>query len=155
MDYRFESPLGPIGYGWNGECCTAVELDASCATACHDDPVSRWLAGYFNGDIEPLPPLAEGATLFQQQMRTALLEIPVGEVRTYGELAGVLKSSARATGQALGANPLPILIPCHRVIAAEGLGGFSAGLEWKRSLLQFERQCRADSLRKKLITELI
>jgi methylated-DNA-[protein]-cysteine S-methyltransferase len=73
-------------------------------------------------------------------MRKGLLEIPFGEVRTYGELARRLATSPRAMGQALGANPLPILIPCHRVIAADGLGGFACGLEWKRKLLKFERR---------------
>ncbi len=71
-------------------------------------------------------------------MRRALLAIPRGEVRTYGHMAGFLHTSARAMGQALGANPLPILIPCHRVVAAHGPGGFSCGQEWKHALLALE-----------------
>ncbi len=63
----------------------------------------------------------------------------MGHTLTYGKLAKVLHSGPRAVGQALGANPVPILIPCHRVVAAHGLGGFSCGLEWKKRLLAFER----------------
>ena len=72
----------------------------------------------------------------------ALRRIPRGETITYGELAHRMGAShaARAVGSACGANPLPLFIPCHRVVAANGkLGGFSAGLGWKRFLLAKER----------------
>ncbi|AEN05738.1 methylated-DNA--[protein]-cysteine S-methyltransferase [Halolamina sp.] len=67
--------------------------------------------------------------------------IPYGETRTYGELAADLDSGAVAVGQACGANPLPVLIPCHRVVGANDTGGFSAegGVDAKRRLLAFER----------------
>jgi len=87
-----------------------------------------------------MPRLAEPASDFQGRMRSALQTIPMGEVRTYGELAAEMDTSPRALGQALGANPVPLLIPCHRVIAADGLGGFSCGIEWKKCLLNFERR---------------
>ncbi|ATX81086.1 methylated-DNA-[protein]-cysteine S-methyltransferase [Mariprofundus ferrinatatus] len=140
MTYLFNSPLGPISYEWDGNRCHRVMLESSSSAECGEDPVSRWLAAYFDREITSLPPLAEPATPFQQIMRQALLNIPSGEVRTYGELAHELKTSPRAMGQALGANPLPILIPCHRVIAADGLGGFACGIDWKKKLLQFERR---------------
>jgi methylated-DNA-[protein]-cysteine S-methyltransferase len=73
-------------------------------------------------------------------MRAGLLEIPFGKVRTYGELVKRLGTSPRAMGQALGTNPVPILIPCHRIIATDSLGGFACGLEWKKLLLNFERR---------------
>jgi len=71
-------------------------------------------------------------------MRQALLNTPAGEVRTYAELANTLNTSPRGLGQALKANPLPILIPCHRIIARNGLGGFAGGTTWKQGLLKFE-----------------
>jgi methylated-DNA-[protein]-cysteine S-methyltransferase len=70
-------------------------------------------------------PLAERGTAFQRRVRDALLSIPSGEVRTYGELALILGSAPRAVGQACGANPFPLAVPCHRVVAANGIGGFA------------------------------
>ncbi|MFO8044874.1 MAG: methylated-DNA--[protein]-cysteine S-methyltransferase [Halomonas sp.] len=84
--------------------------------------------------------LAPGGSEFQRQVWAALLRIPWGEIRTYGELARRLgrEGAARAVGAANGANPLPLLIPCHRVVAAGGLGGYSGGLMLKRRLLELE-----------------
>ena len=86
-----------------------------------------------------LPPLdLHAGTAFQQRVWRALLEIPRGQTRSYGEIARAIRSSraARAVGNACGDNPIPVLIPCHRVVAEHGkLGGFSGGLEWKRRLL--------------------
>lgn len=89
-------------------------------------------------------PLRLHGTPFRQRVWAALREIPVGETRTYGEIARQLGSSPRAVGQALGDNPVPIVIPCHRVVASAGLGGFNhhaAGfaLDVKRWLLRHER----------------
>lgn len=88
------------------------------------------------------PPLDVAAgTTFQQQVWTALRQIPSGETRTYTEVAAQIgrPKAVRAVGQACGANPIPVLIPCHRVRAAGGgLGGFSGGLEWKQLLLRRE-----------------
>jgi len=140
MIYYFDSPLGPISYAWDGKCCQHVWLDESRSTEeSNSDPVSQWLDAYFSRQSLPLPPLVEPASDFQEIMREGLLKIPAGEVRTYGELAKTLHTSPRALGQALGANPLPVMIPCHRVIAADGLGGFACGPEWKKRLLKFER----------------
>lgn len=90
-----------------------------------------------------LPPIdLSSGSPFQQSVWQALTAIPPGKTRTYGELAALLDrpGAARAVGQACGANPIPVLIPCHRVLASQGrLGGFSGGLEWKRRLLQRER----------------
>jgi len=139
MHYRFESPIGPISYTWNGHSCSRIRLDATTEQINPaDDPVSQWLTAFFDHRILPLPPLATPNSPFQARMRTALLAIPAGEVCTYGELAGLLNTAPRAMGQALGANPLPVLIPCHRVVAAHGIGGFACGLAWKKKLLKFE-----------------
>lgn len=137
--FRYASALGELSYRWDGKACLAVSLlDCRVELPESDDPVSRWLDAYFAGEPATLPPLAEARSPFQARMRHGLLHIPPGETRTYGELARSLHTSPRAMGQALGANPLPVLVPCHRVVAAHGLGGFSCGLAWKSRLLVFE-----------------
>lgn len=91
---------------------------------------------------ETLPPLDwTGHTDFRQKVWEALLRLGPGEVKTYAQIAAELGKplAARATGGACGANPIPVLVPCHRVVAANGrLGGFSGGLDWKRRLLARE-----------------
>ncbi|MBD3894800.1 methylated-DNA--[protein]-cysteine S-methyltransferase [Halomonas sp. ML-15] len=84
--------------------------------------------------------LAPQGSDFQRQVWAALLRIPYGETRTYGELARRLgrEGAARAIGAANGANPLPLLIPCHRVVAADGLGSYSGGEALKARLLALE-----------------
>jgi methylated-DNA-[protein]-cysteine S-methyltransferase len=92
---------------------------------------------------EALPPLdLHAGTTFQQSVWEALICIPSGGTQTYGDIACALRrpGAARAVGSACGANPVPVLVPCHRVLACQGrLGGFSGGLDWKRKLLQRER----------------
>ena len=87
-----------------------------------------------------LPPLT--GTQFQLRVWQAIYAIPVGETRTYGQLAALLGSGPRAVANACGANPLPIIIPCHRVVAKSGIGGFLQGKKngvlVKRWLLQHE-----------------
>ncbi|MCP3917845.1 MAG: methylated-DNA--[protein]-cysteine S-methyltransferase [bacterium] len=79
-------------------------------------------------------------TAFQLSCWEELLRIPAGETRTYGELAERIgrAGSARAVGAANGANPVPVLVPCHRIVAQGGLGGFGGGLERKRQMLELE-----------------
>ena len=88
-------------------------------------------------------PLKPAGTVFQQRVWTVLRSIPAGQVRTYGEIARELGSSARAVGNACRANPIPLFIPCHRVVAKSGIGGFAgqtAGRELaiKTALLRHE-----------------
>ncbi|ADA66148.1 methylated-DNA/protein-cysteine methyltransferase [Thermotoga petrophila RKU-10] len=78
-------------------------------------------------------------TPFQKRVWEEVRKIPYGETKTYSEIAKKLGTSPRAVGQALSKNPLPLYIPCHRVVSKKGLGGFSAGLEWKRYLIDLER----------------
>ena len=90
-------------------------------------------------------PLKTGGTAHQQKVWQAMLAIPRGETRSYGELAAQLHSSAQAVGQACGANTIPIIIPCHRVVGKSGLGGFmraasGASLDIKRWLLAHEQR---------------
>lgn len=140
----YESPVGPLG----------VEVDAAgrlvsiaFGRVADDDPEGRTepvvaqLREYFAGerrtfDLELAP--ASG-TEFQRRVWTELASIPYGETRSYGELARALGSVARAVGGANGANPIPIVVPCHRVIQADGsLGGFGGGVEVKQALLELE-----------------
>ncbi len=137
--FRYMSPCGVLTYRWNGNICSGMWLhDKPTALTDNNNPVIAWLDAYFDKKPYPLPPLATARTPFQARMRTALLAIPFGKTRTYGKLATTLNSAPRAIGQSLGANPLPLLIPCHRILAANGIGGFSCGLDWKRQLLKFE-----------------
>jgi methylated-DNA-[protein]-cysteine S-methyltransferase len=104
---------------------------------------ARWLASYFkgHGPPSPLPPLALTGTQFQKAVWQWLAALPAGQLTTYGEIARALGNpgACRAVGQAVGANPAPIFIPCHRVLAANGqVGGYSAGLPRKRWLLAHE-----------------
>lgn len=99
----------------------------------------RSLTGTVPGELPEMD--WNGATRFQQDVWRTLLEIPKGEVMSYGEVARRMgrPQSARAVGAACGANPIPVLVPCHRVLAADRtLGGFSGGLDWKRRLLALE-----------------
>lgn len=86
-------------------------------------------------------PMRVGGSAFQRRVCAAILAIPFGETRTYGELAETLGVPAQAVGQGCGGNPIPILIPCHRVLGARGLGGFSGGVgvETKVWLLRHEK----------------
>jgi methylated-DNA-[protein]-cysteine S-methyltransferase len=97
-------------------------------------------------------PLAIEGTPFQKAVWDAMCAIPRGRTRTYGELARELGAEARAVGQACGDNRLPIVIPCHRVVAADGIGGFAHAtdgylIEAKRWLLLHEAQADAFALR--------
>jgi O-6-methylguanine DNA methyltransferase len=89
-----------------------------------------------------LPPIDwTGKTEFQQAVWREMLKIPAGKTRSYGEVAERIgkPKAVRAVGGACGANPIPVLVPCHRILAAnKKLGGFSGGLHWKRSLLARE-----------------
>ena len=98
--------------------------------------VREVLAGGTQGELPPLD-LSAG-TEFQQSVWNALRKIARGRTKSYGEVAAVIgrPKALRAVGGACGANPIPLLVPCHRVLAANHkLGGFSGGLDWKRKLL--------------------
>ena len=102
------------------------------------------LERYFSGQpelFEDIPLDFGKCTAFRYNVWTALREMPWGHTATYGELSerlGYGTRASRAVGQALHHNPLPIVVPCHRILAHNGLGGFGAGLDWKRELLGIE-----------------
>ena len=103
------------------------------------------LIDYFRGGRAelkfPIDLDLEGCTPFQRDVWEATIRIPYGQLRSYGWIADEIgrPRAARAVGQALGANRLPIIIPCHRVVRFDGsLGGFSGGLHWKEELIELE-----------------
>ncbi len=103
----------------------------------------RALKGYFSGDLKQLATIKwrTGGTAFQRNVWTALQSIPPGRTSSYGELAGRLSvpNAARAVGLANGANPISVVVPCHRLIGADGsLTGYAGGLKRKQWLLQHE-----------------
>lgn len=144
---RFSSPVGTI--------CVAVDAEGRLVEVrfvddppdAADGPVRAAFDAYFAGDVRALDalPVAPAGTLFQRAVWAALREIPAGATWSYRDLAARIGNPAatRAVGAANGANPVPLVIPCHRVIAADGtLGGYSAGLARKRWLLDHERGAR-------------
>ncbi|MBF0417826.1 MAG: methylated-DNA--[protein]-cysteine S-methyltransferase [Magnetococcales bacterium] len=141
----FDTPLGPYWLQTHVGAIVALHTEPA---ATPPDPVLRqqvaeWLNAYFQGHFLPLDdlPLAPNGTPFQRRVWMALREISPGRIESYGALAQRVNSAPRAVGAALGANPLPILLPCHRVLAADGtLRGYSGrgGLESKRFLLRLE-----------------
>ena len=99
------------------------------------------LVAYFDGSLDAFDlPLAPAGSAFQRRVYAQMQAIPRGETRTYGDLAKALGVAPQPVGQACGSNPIPIIIPCHRVVARDGLGGFSApgGVETKVRLLRLE-----------------
>lgn len=135
------SPFGPLSLRAMDGRLTALIWGASPAPpSALEAEGLRQLAEYFDrrrGTFDL--PLDWGSGL-HAQVRRAMAAIPLGETRTYGEIAREIGAPAQAVGQACGANPLPILIPCHRVLGRNTLGGFSApgGVETKVALLRFE-----------------
>jgi len=147
------SPLGEILLTAEGDALTGVWFTDGKYTPAIKEAGSRetpalalgkrWLEIYFSGQ-EPdfLPPLRLTGTPFQEAVWALLLKIPYGQTVTYGELAARLgkKMSAQAVGGAVGKNPISIIVPCHRVIGADGsLTGYAGGLDRKRFLLELER----------------
>ena len=99
------------------------------------------LDAYFAGKLTRFDlPLAPNGTEFQQQVYRVMQDIPFGEVLTYGEVAKKLGVPAQPIGQACGSNPIPVIIPCHRIVGTGNLGGFSGlgGVEMKVQLLRHE-----------------
>ena len=120
-----------VDWGWGAEQAETRLLGAAKAQ----------LDAYFDGERRAFDlPLAPRGSPPEQRVWDAMRAIPYGASRTYGDIADEIGLPAQAVGQACGANPIPILIPCHRVLAADGLGGFSAdgGVETKAALLRLE-----------------
>ncbi len=134
-----------------GRICLVAEDGAICRafwgdvrTGPPDDllrEACRQVAAYAAGELREFDlPLRVAGSDFQREVCAAMRAIPFGETRTYGEIARDLGAMPQAVGGACGGNPIPLIIPCHRVLGASGLGGFSApgGIETKVALLRHE-----------------
>ncbi|MFN2546425.1 MAG: methylated-DNA--[protein]-cysteine S-methyltransferase [Myxococcales bacterium] len=138
---EIESAIGTVHLAVRGNALRELAFERPLEGTRRKTPVSDAVRAYFSGDLHALERIEvdpEG-TPFQKNVWSLLREIPVGETRTYGQLAKRLGSSARAVGSANRTNPIALVIPCHRVIAADGtLCGYASGLHRKRWLLQHE-----------------
>jgi len=154
---RYDSPLGTyiIGSSSRGVVCVESESHITSLMARwrkkgievkevtgQNDGVIAELDAYFAGDLQGFTvPLDLRGTEFQHRVWELLLNIPHGETRTYGQIASALgrPKASRAVGQAIGTNPVAIIVPCHRVIGASGgLVGYGGGLHRKQALLKLE-----------------
>ena len=144
------APFCHLGACFSGTVLTRLDFlpEATQPTALHDKRVQRLaneLAAYWRNPAHRFElPFEPAGTPFQLRVWRALMEIEPGKPTTYGALANQLGTAARAVGQACGANPLPILIPCHRVVSAQELGDFmhatsGAPLDFKNWLLAHEK----------------
>ncbi len=151
MDYqaRLQTPFGVLGISCAGEALTGISfLAPGVASQAARTGVAREVCAQLRAYVADPGfrfdlPLRTAGTPHQQKVWQAMCAIPPGEVRSYGKVAAQLRSSALAVGQACGANPIPIVIPCHRIVGASGIGGFANHREgWlldiKRWLLRHE-----------------
>ncbi len=146
-----DSPIGPLRVHTDGLAVTAIEFSPfRDGGAVQDDAqpllveAKRQLQAYFAGELRDFDlPLSPGGTEFRRRVWEALRGIPYGATTSYGVVArglGLPSGASRAVGTANGANPIPIVVPCHRVVGADGsLTGYAGGLERKRLLLALER----------------
>jgi methylated-DNA-[protein]-cysteine S-methyltransferase len=129
--FEEDGAIVSVDWGWvTDQSSTPVLLEAEAQ-----------LHAYFDGERKAFDlPLAPSGTAYRKKVWQALCDIPYGATRTYGEIAAVAGGSARSVGQANGSNPIPLIIPCHRVVAGSHLGGYSGGdgAETKRWLLALE-----------------
>ena len=143
---RVASPIGLLEITSDGAAIIRLSLaDPSAALLPPGDPLLRTaadqLTAYFSGTRSEFSlPLAPAGTAFQRAVWNAILQIPRGEVRTYSEIAGSVghPRAARAVGSACGKNPIPILIPCHRVVGRQFPYRYALGSDRKRFLLDLE-----------------
>jgi len=149
MEYHFiyQMPVGKVAIGQRGDAISILSFDpADACGALKETPLiraaARQLSEFFNGRRHKFDlPLLPDGTEFQQRVWRALQRIPFGTTKSYGDIAAAIgqPNAPHAVGQAVGKNPIAIIIPCHRVIAADGgIGGFSSGLPMKRKLMKVE-----------------
>ncbi|MGB1141069.1 MAG: methylated-DNA--[protein]-cysteine S-methyltransferase [Halioglobus sp.] len=150
MNYQLlDTPIGTLRLVCDDGRLVAIEFEGQYALDARPDDTdavltetARQLREYFNGKRQHFDlPLAPGGTDFQRTVWRALRDIPYGEVRSYRDIALAIgrASAVRAVGAANGRNPVPIVVPCHRVIGSDGsLTGFAGGLDAKKRLLQCE-----------------
>lgn len=137
------SPFGPLGLIEQNGAITGLDWhgQADCEVTDLLREARRQMVAYFAGDLQKFDlPLRVAGSDFQRSVCDAMLAIPFGETRTYGQIANDLGASSQAVGNGCGGNPIAIIIPCHRVLGADSLGGFSGdgGVETKVALLRHE-----------------
>src|SRR5437868_5016871 len=137
------SPIGDLTIEEQGDAIVAINW--ANRPAGNGSPLlaeaARQLQAYFDGKLSHFDlPLAPAGSPFEKRVWSAMQKIPYGETRCYGDLAADIDSAPRPVGRACGHNPIPIVIPCHRVLAKGGLGGYSGagGLDTKQALLRLE-----------------
>ncbi len=134
---RFPAPFGMLGIQCTDEVLTGITfLSATMKSQSTNNSfvkeICRQLNAYFFAeDFQFDLPLQLNGTEHQLKVWNSLQEIPCGQMRTYGDVAKLVQSSPRAVGQACGNNPIPIVIPCHRIVGKSGLGGFMHSSEGK------------------------
>jgi methylated-DNA-[protein]-cysteine S-methyltransferase len=149
-----QSPLGPLVLRAEGDALAAISIaDEPAATTQASGVLAlarEQLEAYFSGELRAFDlPLAPGGTTFDRRVWAAVGAVPFGRTTSYGALAASLGAprAARAVGHANGRNPLPIVIPCHRLVGADGrLTGYRYGVERKRALLEHESANRGYTL---------
>ena len=136
--YEYQAPFGFVGLELTNNQLSGVDLclDQSRELTRKNKAIDIYcqaLDAYFTGELTvfDVPIVFKGGTQFQNQVWQQIAAIDYGCTRTYGEIAQTLSSHARAVGQACGRNPVPLFVPCHRVLAKNGLGGFSLSTEEK------------------------
>ena len=143
------TPFTNLRLEFSSQSLLSVDLDVEMPAQqpklnCLMEQTRQQLQAYGISSQQPLDvPLSPAGTEFQQRVWAVLRNIPVGSVRSYGDIADELNTSARAVGNACRANPIPLYIPCHRVVAKSGIGGFAgqtggACLNIKKALLRHE-----------------
>lgn len=155
---QYSSPVGQIYLAAEGNALTGLWIEGQKYFAATVDKAeireqestpllqtAHWLDAYFaKASLPDLPPLAPKGSAFRRAVWQLLLEIPYGQTTTYGALADILRrrgirAAAQAVGGAVGHNPISIVIPCHRVVGADGsLTGYAGGVQIKRRLLELE-----------------
>ena len=147
MAHRYvESPIDGLLLHGEGDTLVAIDFGAEPVqdeTSDVLEDAAAQLQEYFAGERREFDlPLAARGTAFQQRVWAALAKIPYGQTMSYGQVAarlGLVPGASRAVGSANGSNPIPIVVPCHRVIGANGtLTGFGGGIDRKRTLLALE-----------------
>ena len=147
MEYNYKSPLGDILISYNDHAITGAIFDGQQTSEYAENTVIteciKQLDEYFGGTRQSFDlPLEPKGTDFQKSVWLALQSIPYGETRSYAQVASLLgrPKASRAVGGANNKNPIHIIIPCHRVIGANGaLTGYAGGLERKTTLLTLEK----------------
>lgn len=140
---HYQTPIGVIAVTLENECITELELgqfEPQATDVRYDShytgvlkQLGEQLSRYFAESHSRFKVSTQNqGTAYQRRVWQALQQIPAGQTRTYGQLAEQLHSSPRAVGNACRQNPVPLLVPCHRVVAANGLGGFGGETQGKR-----------------------